>query len=29
MLRFGGVFFVLFGIGLVVVIWLAASGRWP
>jgi hypothetical protein len=28
-LRFGGVFFALFGIGLVVVLWLAASGRWP
>ena len=28
-LRFGGIFFVLFGIALFVVIWLAASGRWP
>jgi hypothetical protein len=28
-LRFGGVFFVLFGIGLLAVFWLAASGRWP
>jgi hypothetical protein len=29
MLVFGGVFFVLFGAGLVIVVWLAASGRWP
>jgi hypothetical protein len=29
MLLWGGVFFLLFGIGLVIVVWLAASGRWP
>ena len=29
MLRFGGIFFALFGIGLLVVIWLAANGRLP
>jgi hypothetical protein len=29
MLRFGGIFFALFGIGLLAVIWLAASGRLP
>jgi len=29
MLRFGGIFFALFGIALLAVIWLAASGRWP
>jgi len=28
-LLWGGVFFLLFGSGLVVVFWLAASGRWP
>jgi hypothetical protein len=28
-LRFGGIFFVVFGVALFVVIWLAASGRWP
>jgi hypothetical protein len=27
MLRFGGIFFALFGIALVAVVWLAASGR--
>jgi hypothetical protein len=29
MLVVGGVFFVLFGAGFVIVVWLAASGRWP
>jgi hypothetical protein len=29
MLWFGGVFFVLFSVGLLVVFWLAGSGRWP
>jgi hypothetical protein len=29
MLLWGGVFFLLFGAGLVIVFWLAASGRWP
>jgi hypothetical protein len=29
MLVVGGVFFLLFGAGLLVVVWLAASGRWP
>jgi ABC-type multidrug transport system permease subunit len=29
MLWFGGVFFALFAIGLFVVSWLAAGGRWP
>jgi hypothetical protein len=29
MLWFGGIFFVLFGGGLLVVFWLAGSGRWP
>jgi hypothetical protein len=27
MLRFGGIFFAVFGIALVAVVWLAASGR--
>jgi hypothetical protein len=29
MLRFGTVFFLLFGVGLVVLFWLAANGRLP
>ena len=29
MLLWGGVFFMLFGTGLVIVFWLAATGRWP
>jgi hypothetical protein len=29
MLLWGGVFLALFGAGLVIVVWLAASGRWP
>jgi hypothetical protein len=29
MLWFGGIFVALFGIALLAVIWLAASGRWP
>jgi hypothetical protein len=29
MLRFGGIFFTLFAVGLLAVFWLAASGRWP
>jgi hypothetical protein len=29
MLWLGGGFFALFGLGLVTVVWLAASGRWP
>jgi hypothetical protein len=29
MLLWGGVFLLLFGIALVTVVWLAASGRWP
>jgi len=29
MLWAGGIVFALFGIGLVAVVWLAASGRWP
>jgi hypothetical protein len=29
MLWLGGIFFVLFAIGFVTVVWLAASGRWP
>jgi hypothetical protein len=29
MLWFGGIFFALFAIGLLVVFWLAGSGRWP
>jgi ABC-type multidrug transport system permease subunit len=29
MLVFGGVFFALFGAALVIVVWLATSGRWP
>jgi hypothetical protein len=29
MLLYGGVFFLLFGAGLLAVVWLAASGRWP
>jgi ABC-type multidrug transport system permease subunit len=29
MLWFGGVFFVLFAVALLVVFWLAGSGRWP
>jgi hypothetical protein len=28
-LVWGGVFVVLFGTGLLIVVWLAASGRWP
>jgi len=28
-MRFGGIFFALFGIGLAAVIWLAANGRLP
>ena len=28
-LRFGGIFFILFGVGLLLVFWLAFSGRWP
>jgi hypothetical protein len=28
-LWFGGVFFALFSVGLLVVFWLAGSGRWP
>jgi hypothetical protein len=28
-LWFGGVFFALFSVGLLVVFWLADSGRWP
>jgi len=26
---FGAIFFTLFGLGLLTVFWLAASGRWP
>jgi membrane-anchored protein YejM (alkaline phosphatase superfamily) len=29
MLWFGGIFFLVFAIGLVVVFWLASGGRWP
>jgi len=29
MLWFGGIFFTLFTVGLLVVFWLAGSGRWP
>jgi hypothetical protein len=29
MLWFGGLFFLVFAIGLGVVFWLASSGRWP
>jgi hypothetical protein len=29
MLWFGGIFFALFAVGLLIVVWLAASGRWP
>lgn len=29
MLWFGGIFFTLFGVGLVVLLWAAASGRLP
>jgi hypothetical protein len=28
-LRFGGIFFTLFGLGLLALFWLVASGRWP
>jgi hypothetical protein len=28
-LLFGGIFLVLFGVGFLIVVWLAASGRWP
>lgn len=28
-LWFGFIFFTLFAVGLIVVFWLAASGRWP
>jgi hypothetical protein len=28
MLVFGGLFLLLFGVALVIVVWLAASGRW-
>ena len=28
-LLWGGVFLVLFSAGLLIVVWLAASGRWP
>jgi hypothetical protein len=29
MLWFGGIFFTLFAVGLVVIVWLAANGRLP
>jgi len=29
MLWFGGIFFTLFGVGLVVIVWLAGNGRMP
>ena len=29
MLWFGLIFFTVFGVGLLVIFWLAASGRWP
>jgi hypothetical protein len=29
MLWFGGIFFAIFSVGLVVLFWLASSGRWP
>ena len=29
MLWFGGIFFGLFSVGLVVLFWLVSSGRWP
>jgi hypothetical protein len=29
MLWFGGIFFTLFGVGLAVLFWLAATGRFP
>jgi hypothetical protein len=29
MLWFDGIFFLVFAVGLVVVFWLAGSGRWP
>jgi hypothetical protein len=29
MLWSGGIFFALFAVGLLIVVWLAASGRWP
>jgi hypothetical protein len=28
-LLFGGVFFTLFALGLLIFFWLVASGRWP
>jgi hypothetical protein len=29
MLWFGGIFFAIFSVGLIVLFWLASSGRWP